>query len=156
MTNRFFNTEELSQNDLYFLCYMIERVARKLHQPNKYVVNALGYDELYRQLSLASVLHCENPFQVEQDWIEQNSLHSGAVDVTKVRADLDVTVPTASQIAKVYKRLILSVAGESGDWVRTLIKVYNNPICRKIDDYNTSAFYQPSPVILKAYSEGAF
>lgn len=24
---------------LYFLCYMIERVARKLHQRNKYVVN---------------------------------------------------------------------------------------------------------------------
>lgn len=156
MTNRFFNSEQLSPNDLYFICYMIERVARNLHQHNRYVVNALGYDELYRQMSLASVLHCENPLKVEHDWIEQNSLDSGDVDVTKVRDDLSVTVPTASQIAKVYKRLILSIAGDAGDWVETLIKVYNSPICVTIDDYNTSAFYQPAPVILEAYTKGAF
>lgn len=32
MTNKFFPEEQISENDLYFLCYMIERVARKLHQ----------------------------------------------------------------------------------------------------------------------------
>ena len=57
MTNKFFKSDNITENDLFFVCYMIERVARKLHQPNKYVVAAMGYDELYRQLSLASVLH---------------------------------------------------------------------------------------------------
>ena len=32
MTNKFFPDEQVTENDLYFLCYMIERVARKLHQ----------------------------------------------------------------------------------------------------------------------------
>ena len=31
MTNKFFPDEQVTENDLYFLCYMIERVARKLH-----------------------------------------------------------------------------------------------------------------------------
>ena len=63
---------------------MIERVARRLHQPNRYVAQAIGYDELYRQLSLASIRHSENPLQVEQDWIEENSLVPGTFDVMNV------------------------------------------------------------------------
>ena len=36
MTNIYFQDEEITTNDLYFVCYMIERVARKLHQKNCY------------------------------------------------------------------------------------------------------------------------
>ena len=42
MMNIYFQDEEITTNDLYFICYMIERVARKLHQKNCYVVNAIG------------------------------------------------------------------------------------------------------------------
>lgn len=41
MTNKFFPEEQIRENDLFFLCYMIERVARKLHQRNKYIVNSI-------------------------------------------------------------------------------------------------------------------
>ena len=44
MTNKYFEDEAITENDLFFVCYMIERVARKLHQHNKYVVNTIGYD----------------------------------------------------------------------------------------------------------------
>lgn len=59
---------------LYFVCYMIERVARKLHQRNRYVVNAIGKSELRHLISVANVLHCENPLQVEDDWINEYEL----------------------------------------------------------------------------------
>lgn len=42
MTNIYFPEEKVQKNDLYFICYMIERVARNLHQRNKYVVNTIG------------------------------------------------------------------------------------------------------------------
>ena len=71
MTNIFFPEEEISENDLYFLCYMIERVARILHQRNKYVVNSIPKDEWVRLISLANVLHCENPLKIEHEWIEE-------------------------------------------------------------------------------------
>ena len=44
MTNLFFPDETIKANDLYFVCYMIERIARQLKQPNKYVANAMGHE----------------------------------------------------------------------------------------------------------------
>ena len=46
MTNLYFPEEEITKNDLYFMCYMVERVARKLKQHNAYVVNTIGEAEL--------------------------------------------------------------------------------------------------------------
>ena len=42
MKNLYFPDEEITKNDLYFMCYMVERVARKLKQHNAYVVNTIG------------------------------------------------------------------------------------------------------------------
>ena len=39
MNNKYFKDEIITFNDLYFVCYMIERVARKLKQPNSYIDN---------------------------------------------------------------------------------------------------------------------
>ena len=55
MTNVYFPDEQISKDDLYFVCYMIERIARQLKQPNKYVVNMIGHDELAKKLSLADI-----------------------------------------------------------------------------------------------------
>ena len=71
MNNKYFPDEEIGFNDIYFVCYMIERIARKLHQHNRYVVERMGENGLYRQLSLASTTHCLNPLQVEDDWIAE-------------------------------------------------------------------------------------
>ena len=67
MTNQFFPDEQITDNDLYFICYMIERVARRLHQKNKYIVNTITKDEWKRLISLANVLHCENPLKIEEE-----------------------------------------------------------------------------------------
>ena len=42
MKNKYFPDEDIESNDLYFVCYMIERVARHIKQKNKYVVNTIG------------------------------------------------------------------------------------------------------------------
>lgn len=156
MTNKFFKEERITDNDLFFVCYMIERVARRLHQPNRYVVEAMGYDALYRQMSLASVLHSENPLKVERDWIEENHLAEGDFDVTRVRKDLQVHIPTPTQMGKVYMRLILNTMTDGEDWVRALMRVYSSPICATLDNYNSSAYYEPSPLIARAYADGGF
>ena len=43
MKNKYFSDEDIEANDLYFVCYMIERVARRIKQKNKYVVNTMDY-----------------------------------------------------------------------------------------------------------------
>ena len=98
----------------------------------------------------------ENPLKVENDWIEENQLAGGSFDVTKVRDDLNVRVPSATQMGKVYKRLIMSTLSKGEDLVKALMRVYSSPICKTLDNYNTSAFYEPAPVIARAYATGAF
>ena len=156
MKNVYFPDEEVTVNDLYFVCYMIERVARQLKQPNKYVANRMGHDELAKKLSLASVLHSENPLAVAAEWIEEFDLQTGHYDVTAVNAELCSRIPTETQMGKVYKRLILSTLQENEDFADAILRVYNNPICEIIDNYNSSAYYEPSPYIAKSYYAGCF
>lgn len=156
MTNVFFPNEQVKTDDLYFVCYMVERIARQLKQPNKYVANMIGHDELAKKMSLADVLHSMNPVQVEAEWIEEYHLQPGNYDVTKVDEELCPRIPTATQMGKVYKRLILSTLESGEDYADAMIRVYNNPICEVIDNYNCSAYYEPSPYITRSYYAGGF
>ncbi|HIT07385.1 MAG TPA: hypothetical protein IAB53_12185 [Candidatus Scybalocola faecipullorum] len=156
MTNKFFPDEQVTENDLYFLCYMIERVARKLHQKNKYVVNSISKDEWERLISLANVLHCENPMKIEDEWIEIYGLEAGDFDITMVDHGLVEEIPSEIQMGKVYMRLILSTLQPEEDYIDGMIRVYNDEICDIIDNYNSSAYYEPSYVITKAYNQGGF
>ncbi|MDO4512401.1 MAG: hypothetical protein Q4B72_00025 [Lachnospiraceae bacterium] len=156
MTNIYFPDEKIQKNDLYFICYMIERVARKLHQRNSYVVNRIGKENLYHLISVANVLHAENPVAVEDEWIEEYSLEEGDCDVTRIDTELVSKIPSPTQMGKVYQRLILDTALPQEDEVDGIIRVYNNTICDVIDNYNCSAYYEPSYVIARAYQSGGF
>lgn len=37
-----------------------------------------------------------------------------------------------------------------------MIRVYNHPITEFIDDYNSSAYYEPSYVLTRSYWNGSF
>lgn len=156
MTNIYFPDEEITRDDVKFICYMIERVARRLHQKNSYVVNKLGKENLNHLISVANVLHCKNPLDVEDEWIDEYRLEEGNLDVTDVDYDLVDTIPTALQIGKVYERLIHDTAMSNETEVEGIIRVYNDEICEKIDNYNCSAYYEPSYVIARAYYQGGF
>ena len=138
------------------MCYMIERVARNIHQKNKYVVNTIGRNELYHLISCANVLHCENPLKVEADWINDYNLQSSDYDITDVDKNLATVIPTAVDMGEVYQRLIVDTMASKEDYVDGIIRVYNDEICDVIDNYNCSAFYEPSYVIARAYQAGGF
>ena len=100
MINKYFEDEEIQQNDLFFMCSMIERVARKIHQRNKYVVNTLGYENLYHLISLANVLHCENPDKFVDDWINEYHLKKGTFNIKDVDKELCTIIPTPLDMVK--------------------------------------------------------
>lgn len=156
MRNVYFPDEEVSSNDLYFVCYIVERIARKLKQPNKYVVNTMGKRALQEKLSLANVLHSENPEAVVCDWIDAYGLVQGNYDVSKVDTQYTDHIPTATQMGKVYSRLVISTLQGSEDYADGMIRVYNHPITEIIDDYNSSAYYEPSYVLTRSYWNGSF
>lgn len=154
--NIYFPDREITYDDLKFICYMIERTARRIKQPNAYVVEHLGKDELMRNLSLADVLHCENPDDVADRRIADYHLEDGTKDVLNVDKELTPTPPTAIQMGKVYARLIMSVLNSGDNVADKLSEVYHSPICEKLDNYNCSAYYEPSYFITRAYLQGNF
>ncbi len=156
MVNIYFEDEEVTEDDLYFLCYMIERVARRLHQRNRYVVNRIDRSEWMRLISLANVLHCENPLKIEDEWIEDYELQTGSFDVLDVDTELAKIIQTPTQMGKVYQRLILQTLQSEENYVVGLIRVYNDELCETLDNYTCGAFYEPSYFIARAYYNGGF
>ena len=122
MTNIYFPDEEITRDDVKFMCYMIERVARRLHQRNSYVVNKLGEENMNHLISVANVLHSKNPLDVEDEWISEYGLEKGNVDVNYELVD---RIPTPLQMGKVYERLIYNTAQPNESEVEGIIRVYN-------------------------------
>ena len=156
MKSIFFENEEVPENDLYFLGYMIERIARRLHQRNKYVVNKISKEEWLRLISLADVLHCENPEKLEEEWIEGYELKQGDFNVLEVNRELVQHIPTATQMGKVYKRLIIATMQQGENFIDGMIRVYNSDLCETLDNYNCGAYYEPSYFITRAYNNDGF
>lgn len=156
MKNIYFPEEDITENDLFFVCSMIERVARHIKQRNKYVVNKIGYDNLLRQLSIAETLHSENTLQVVDDWTDEYQLENGSFDITDVDKELCTNIPTPLDMGKVYMRLILQTRLDAEDYAQGIIRVYNDDICETIDNYNSSAYYEPSYFIARSYFAGGF
>ncbi len=42
------------------------------------------------------------------------------------------------------------------DYVQGLIRVYNSEICNIINNYNSSAYYEPTPTIVRSYYNLSF
>ena len=68
--------------------------------------------------------------------------------------DCKYSIPSHWDIGKVYKRLIKMVAADENiGIVDALIKVYNSFISAKIDDYNSSVYYENPSYIFESYRE---
>lgn len=138
------------------ICFLIEKVSRHIHQRNAYVVNKLGYDPLYHLISVANVLHFENSNQVVCDVIEEYGLEQGDFHIENVNRELCTNIPTEFDMGKVYTRLIVDTLYPDEDYIKGILRIYNDEICRTLDDYNNGSYYEPSYVIARAYKNGEF
>lgn len=144
--------EDKKANDLFFTCSLIEYIARKTHNKRSDVVNTLGRKELERIYELADIYHSDNIERVSDDFIEKCSIQEGDFDNV---AACSYAIPSHWDIGKVYKRLILGVAKEKNIPVLdALAEVYNSFLCRVIDDYNGSFYYENPGFILECYLTG--
>ena len=143
--------ESQKDNDLFFTCSLIEYISRKTKNIRADVVNALGKNRISKIYDLADVYHCDNIDSVSDNFIDEANIVSGEYDNV---ADCGYAVPSQWDIGKVYKRLIKMVAeDEKIEYVDALIEVYNSFISSKIDDYNSSVYYENPNYIFECYKE---
>ena len=140
------------ENDLFYTCSLIDYIARKTKNKRADVVNALGKKVISKIYDLADVYHCDNLDRVADDFIELGHIEEGSFD--NVGA-CKYAVPSHWDIGKVYKRLILGIAREKKlDVVDALFEAYNSFVSDKIDNYNSSFYYDAPQNILNAYIYG--
>ena len=143
--------ENAKDNDLFFTCSLIDYIARKTQNTRADIVNALGKNRLEKIYELADVYHSDNIDRVSDDFIQEASIKNGEFDNVK---ECRYATPSYWDIGKVYKRLIKSVAAEEKTGIiDALMKVYNSFISNKIDDYNSSMYYENPSYLLECYLE---
>lgn len=143
--------ENQKDNDLFFTCALIDYISRKTKNTRKTVVNALGKQRLEKIYDLADVYHCDNIDRVSDDFIEEAGILTGTFDNV---VDCKYAIPSHWDIGKVYKRLIKQVAKEEKiGIIDALIKVYNSFLSPKIDDYNSSMYYENPAYLFECYRE---
>ncbi|MCI5935100.1 MAG: hypothetical protein MRZ65_06255 [Lachnospiraceae bacterium] len=115
------------------------------------MVNKLGKERLEKIYDLADVYHCDNLDRVSEDFIKEMGIKNGEYDNVGC---CRYRIPSHWDIGKVYKRLIKKVyENENIDVIDALMKVYNSFISSKIDDYNSSVYYENPSYIYECYRE---
>ena len=143
--------ESKKDNDLFYTCSLIDYIARKTKNTRKTIVNKLGKQRLDKIYDLADVYHCDNIESVSDEFIEQAEIKEGSFDNV---SECKYSIPSYWDIGKVYKRLIKMVAEDEGiGIIDALMKVYNSFISAKIDDYNSSVYYENPSYIFESYRE---
>ena len=143
--------ESQKDNDLFFTCSLIDYIARKTKNERSVVVNALGKKRIEKIYDLADVYHSDNIDRVRDDFIEEANISHGQFDNV---GECEYAIPTHWDIGKVYKRLIKRVSKEKKiSIVDALFEVYNSFISPKIDDYNSSVYYENPDYIFVCFME---
>lgn len=143
--------EPQKDNDLFFTCSLIEYIARKTKNTIQEVVKKLGEENIKKIYELAEVYHCENIEKVSDEFIEKAEIQIGEYD--KI-IECKYRIPTYWEIGKVYKRLIMMVDSNKENYVKTLIEVLSSWIIDKIDNYNSSMYYENPEYIYECYKAG--
>ena len=139
-------------SDLFFVCSLIEYIGRKTKNHRNVVVNALGMEKLQHLFDLADVYHCENMDKLTFDLIKKHKIEDRAFDNI---ADAKYAIPTHWDIGKVYKRLIMAVGEkQKKPLIAALVEVYNSWLSLKIEDFNSSVYYESPEYLYASYVFG--
>ena len=144
--------EDKTANNLFFLCSLIEYIGRKTKNHRNVVVNAIGKEDLQHIFDLADIYHCENIDKLTFELTQKHKIANGIFDNI---SNAKYSIPTHWDIGKVYKRLIISINKEENKaLIDTLWEVYNSWLSRKIEDFNSSVYYESPQYLFQSYLIG--
>lgn len=137
------------KDDLFYLCSLIEYIARMTKNHRGDVVKMIGKEELNRLYKLASVNHCLSFEQVSDEVIEECNIINGDYDTI---ANCKYVVPSYRDIGANYKRIILNVC--NGNVIDALYDVFTSFISDAMSNFNSDFYYQNDSYMINCYLEG--
>ena len=141
---------EKQTEDIYYVCSLIEFIARKTKNHRQDVIRHFSKADVERQLRLAEVNHCLSFEQVADELIEDYGISDGDFDTVK---ECRYDVPSFLSIGMLYQELVLSTM-KNEDAAQSIIDVFSSFISDEISDFNSNVYYTNPDYLRCSYLEG--
>ena len=141
---------EKQKDDIYYVCSLIEFIARKTKNHRQDVIRHFSKADVERQLRLAEVNHCLSFEQVADELIEDYGISDGDFDTVK---ECRYDVPSFLSIGMLYQELVLSTM-KNEDAAQGIIDVFSSFISDEISDFNSNVYYTNPDYLRCSYLEG--
>lgn len=141
---------EKQKDDIYYVCSLIEFIARKTKNHRQDVIRHFSKADVERQLRLAEVNHCLSFEQVADELIEDYGISDGDFDTVK---ECRYDVPSFLSIGMLYQELVLSTM-KTEDAAQGIIDVFSSFISDEISDFNSNVYYTNPDYLRCSYLEG--
>ncbi len=136
-------------NDLFYVCSLIEYVGRKTKNKRGDIVAAMDDECLLHQLEYACVNHCLPFDRVSDELIAECGIKNGTFDTI---SGCQYSIPSETSIGRVYSTLI----GETndGDVGKAIRKVFGSFISDEISDFANGVYYQNPSYLRESFKAG--
>lgn len=141
---------ENEKNDFFYVCSLIEYIARKTKNHRGKIVQSIGEAGIEKLLKDAEVNHCLSFEQVSDEVIDYYQIKEGDFDTV---SNCKYTVPGYQDIGKLYSILIEDCA-EKGAKVKELMQIFCSFISDAISNFNSDLYYQNPNYLECCYKEG--
>ena len=141
--------EKTYENNLFFVCSLIEYIARKTKNTKKYIVQKLGKDKINKIYDLAEVYHSENIEKVTDELIKEFNIDEGSYVL-----NIKNGKPTFWELGRIYQRLIIKQDKNPTVFIDNLIKLFSSFIILKLDNYESSLYYENSDYLYECFLKG--
>lgn len=141
---------EKQKNDFFYVCSLIEYIARQTKNRRGVIVKAIGKDGIEKHLYDAEINHCLSFEQVSDEVIEQFKIQNGDFDTI---TECKYSIPGFMEIGKLYSIMIEDCA-KPGKEVDELLNIFTSFISDKISDFQTDVYYQNPSYLERSYEAG--
>lgn len=138
-----------NNNNLFYVCSLIEYIARKTTNRRCDVVKYMN-DDLQRIYDYADIFYCEPIEKVADDFIQKDNIMTGSYDNL---SDCQYSIPDYWDIEEVFTRLIEDCY-EDTNVINGIKEVYESWLADKILNFNSDLYYQSRDYIAVCYKEG--
>ena len=141
---------EKERNDYFYVCALIEYIARETLNHRGDIVSAIGRKGVEKLLHDAEVDHCLSFEQVGDEVISYYKIKNGNFDTISA---CKYSVPSFLDIGKLYSIMIEDCA-KPGNEVQELINIFNSFISDEISNFNSDLYDQNPDYLEWSYREG--
>lgn len=145
---------EKEENNLFYVCSLIEYIGRKTKNRRGDIVAAMDDDCLRHQLDYADVNH-SLPFErVSDELIAECGIKDGAYDTI---SGCQYSIPSETSIGRVYSTLIedsMGAEGSSLSVIEAVRKVFGSFIVDEISDFANGVYCENPSYLRESYKAG--